>query len=413
MRSKSKVACMYYFLAIILFFFLTICNALTIKYSYDDLYRLTRVEHPDGTVIIYNYDNLGNRTSMVVTTPDKKPIVSTGTEVPYQDSADIKGTANPNGLATSTWFEWGTTNNYGNNTSSTSIGSDISSVSVSETITNLQPETTYHYRIVAQNSDGASYGEDNTFTTLSLDQYTLLTTIEGNGSVASTPQGIQCQPICSYSYSDATSVSLQANPANGSKFEKWEFYDKSEMIFDSIANPISTTINSDIHAKAIFFSKATPIATTGSVIPGETSAELTGTMNPNGVETTAWFEWGFTNAYGNATSQQNAGGGTTTIDINASLTGLDPGKTYHYRIAGQNSRGTSYGEDKTFTTYSSSPVYGYDQDNSNSWSKDEAVRVVTDYLVNENVDKNVAVGIVTGYLVEWTVAYTAEWVKTH
>jgi PKD repeat protein len=37
----------------------------TVKYEYDGLHRLTRVER-DKTIIIYEYDDLGNRTSMVV-----------------------------------------------------------------------------------------------------------------------------------------------------------------------------------------------------------------------------------------------------------------------------------------------------------------------------------------------------------
>lgn len=34
---------------------------------YDDLHRLTRVEHTDGSVTVYNYDDFGNRTSVVTT----------------------------------------------------------------------------------------------------------------------------------------------------------------------------------------------------------------------------------------------------------------------------------------------------------------------------------------------------------
>ena len=37
------------------------CRAEVIQYSYDDMNRLSRVEYPDGTVVDYVYDNLGNR----------------------------------------------------------------------------------------------------------------------------------------------------------------------------------------------------------------------------------------------------------------------------------------------------------------------------------------------------------------
>lgn len=38
----------------------------TSTYTYDDLYRLTRVEHTNGSVTTYSYDNLGNRTTVTV-----------------------------------------------------------------------------------------------------------------------------------------------------------------------------------------------------------------------------------------------------------------------------------------------------------------------------------------------------------
>ena len=39
----------------------------TSTYTYDDFYRLTRVEHTNGSVTTYDYDKLGNRTSVTVT----------------------------------------------------------------------------------------------------------------------------------------------------------------------------------------------------------------------------------------------------------------------------------------------------------------------------------------------------------
>jgi len=44
----------------------------TVMYDYDGLHRLTRVER-DRTITIYNYDDLGNRTSMVVTLKHEVP----------------------------------------------------------------------------------------------------------------------------------------------------------------------------------------------------------------------------------------------------------------------------------------------------------------------------------------------------
>jgi len=50
--------------AIILFFFFTVTpsSAETVKYTYDDNYRLTRVEHVNWAQVEYQYDEVGNRT---------------------------------------------------------------------------------------------------------------------------------------------------------------------------------------------------------------------------------------------------------------------------------------------------------------------------------------------------------------
>lgn len=42
----------------------------TSSYEYDTLHRLSHVDRYDGTVILYEYDNLGNRIRMQITKPD-------------------------------------------------------------------------------------------------------------------------------------------------------------------------------------------------------------------------------------------------------------------------------------------------------------------------------------------------------
>jgi len=82
----------------------------------------------------------------------------------------------------------------------------------------------------------------------------------------------------------------------------------------------------------------------------DTSATINGSFtNPSGYTTTAWLEYGPTTAYGSS-SGQTAYMQTGSINITASLTGLTEHTTYHYRTATQNSGGTFYGADSTFTT---------------------------------------------------------------
>jgi len=81
--------------------------------------------------------------------------------------AKIRGSVNPNGTATSYQFEYGLTASYGSKepASPEGIGSGSSGVEVSETIGGLEPVTTYHFRVVATNTAGTTYGEDKTFET--------------------------------------------------------------------------------------------------------------------------------------------------------------------------------------------------------------------------------------------------------
>ena len=80
-----------------------------------------------------------------------------------------------------------------------------------------------------------------------------------------------------------------------------------------------------------------------------TTATLNGSVNPNGIATTYHFEWGTTASYGSVTSTISAGSGSTAVNVSANISGLTSGTTYHFRIAGTNSAGTSNGSDLTFT----------------------------------------------------------------
>lgn len=79
--------------------------------------------------------------------------------------ATLNGLVNPNGLATKYYLEYGTTESYGKKTEEVSAGSGTSNLEESKTITGLTGNTTYHYRVVATNSNGTTYGLDEVFTT--------------------------------------------------------------------------------------------------------------------------------------------------------------------------------------------------------------------------------------------------------
>ena len=80
-------------------------------------------------------------------------------------SASLRGGVYPNGLDTTYWWEYGTTTDYGQQSPAADIGAGQAPVAVSDALSGLFAGMTYHYRLVAQNSLGTSYGYDYVFTT--------------------------------------------------------------------------------------------------------------------------------------------------------------------------------------------------------------------------------------------------------
>ena len=94
-------------------------------------------------------------------------------------------------------------------------------------------------------------------------------------------------------------------------------------------------------------------ATSGSATDVSfTSATLNGTVNANGQSTTVWFQYDtVSGSYTNTSSTQTVTGASDTT-VSISISGLSPGTTYYYRIVAQNSAGTVYGSEMSFTTLS-------------------------------------------------------------
>jgi hypothetical protein len=96
----------------------------------------------------------------------RQPTVTTEPATVSGTSATLFGKVDPHGLETTYQFQYGTTTSYGNVVplSPAGLGS-LSEVTVSQGISGLASATTYHFRIMATNSEGTSFGEDRTFVT--------------------------------------------------------------------------------------------------------------------------------------------------------------------------------------------------------------------------------------------------------
>jgi Subtilase family len=103
------------------------------------------------------------------TTPGTAPIVTTGSAYwTYRTQALVAGTANPRNAATTYWFEYGPTIAYGSETGDLPLDGGVKAASVYGNLPGLSSHTTYHFRLVAENAFGTSYGPDRSFTTPSL-----------------------------------------------------------------------------------------------------------------------------------------------------------------------------------------------------------------------------------------------------
>jgi hypothetical protein len=81
------------------------------------------------------------------------------------NGATLNGSLNPNGQATTAWFEYGLTTAYGSVIPLPGAFTGSAGVAVSTNLTGLTPGTTYHFRLDATNATGSTLGADQSFTT--------------------------------------------------------------------------------------------------------------------------------------------------------------------------------------------------------------------------------------------------------
>ncbi len=88
----------------------------------------------------------------------------------------------------------------------------------------------------------------------------------------------------------------------------------------------------------------------------ETGVTLNGAADPGGHDLRYSFQYGTSADYGQSSPTEDAGEGATFTPVSATLTGLTPGVTYHYRLAATGGGGSSYSQDSTFTLYTPAPA---------------------------------------------------------
>lgn len=273
--------------------------------------------------------------------------------------ATLNGSLNPNGQSTSYSFQYGTSTAYGANTTSTSAGSGSSAMTVSTDISGLAESTTYHFRIVATNSSGTTYGADETLTTLSPPSATTTaaSSVTGTGATLNgtvNPQGQATSYHFDYgtdtsygtSTPDTSAGSGSSNTAAAAALSG--LTNGTTYHYRLVAvNATGTTYGAD----ATLTTPSPPaVSTDAATAVTGTGATVNGTVNPEAQTTTYHFEYGTDTTYGTSTPDASAGAGNAATPESATLTGLTPGTTYHYRLVAVNGTGTTDGPDQTLTT---------------------------------------------------------------
>ena len=300
------------------------------------------------------------------TTATSGPIAATSAAYPLtSSSATLNGTVNPNGASATVTFEYGTTIGYGSTaTASPSPMTGTSSQSASAGISGLNANTTYYFRIKAVNTAGTSYGSSQSFTTasaapavvtgsagsVSTDGATLNGTVNPNG--LATTHYFQYGKTASYGLFTAPVSAGSGSSEISVNGHITEMTSNTTYHYRLVAfNSLGTVYGDDKTLTTSAPPVAKPTVTTGwaTSVTGN-SAKFNGTVNPNGAETTYYFQYGTTTSYGSTTTSKGAGIGTSDVSVNEDRSGLSANTTYHFRLVGSNSAGTTYGNDQSFTT---------------------------------------------------------------
>lgn len=334
-------------------------------------------------VVATNASGTTNGSDSPFTTPVIAPSAATNPASNNSgNAATLNGTVNPNGAETSAHFEWGATAAYGNTTPTQTIPSGTSVVAVSADITGLTPNNPCHFRMVATNSVGTTNGTDASFTTPVIAPSAITNPVSGNTGNAATlnasvnPNGAQTFVHFEWgtdaSYGNSTSV--QTIPPGTSSVDVTANVSglsvNGSYRFRVIATNSAGTTNGNDVAFATP-SNAPPLATTAAVgNKNGNSATLNGSVNPNGLQVSAYFEWGTDASYGNTTAVQLLPAGAGNVSMSSTITGLTANTTYHYRIVAINSDGTTNGSDATFTTSKITITITYPPDGSTIYRPD-------------------------------------------
>ncbi len=320
------------------------------------------------------------------TTPAQPTVTTTAAVVLSRSSARLEGRGNPNGTSATGWFRYDTSrpntcdDSFGVRapaSGGSSLGAGRSEVPFVETVTGLQPSTTYYACAAAGSAVGTVYGEVVSFRTPDAPSaITLTATAVGPGGAtlqgSVNPNGGETVARFRYATTSpgACNDSFGATaPSSGSVAvgRGVSVVPISEPVTGLLAATtyhyclIATSPEGTSFGNVLTFTtEASVPSVTTAAASGitSTSALLNGRANPNGASTSAWFRYDLTrpvscdDSFGTRVPASGAtalGGGTSEVPFAEGISGLTPGAIYHYCAIAQNSAGVAVGQIQSFS----------------------------------------------------------------
>jgi phosphodiesterase/alkaline phosphatase D-like protein len=287
--------------------------------------------------------------------------------------ATLHGKVNPGGTATGYRFEWGTVAS-GEFPNSAPVpdgeaGSGIAYTPAQAGIEGLKSATEYHYRLRAENSEGADTGSVKKFTTpawrpaiiyqfpsdVMKRQAALHAVINPSGFATdyyfeySKQTDFEVQGWQGASLAPAEPKAMGSGTNNVAVAEAIDGLDlETKYRFRVVA----INGNGQSTGEGQTFTTLGPVVTLpASAIEYET-ATLNADISPLGTETAYQFEYGPTTTYGSTVpaTPQSVGSGEEDVLVDEGIEGLTHNTVYHYRVVATKGEEVIYGEDRTLNT---------------------------------------------------------------
>src|SRR5579862_3570450 len=275
--------------------------------------------------------------------------------------ATLAGTVNPEGADTFYWFEYGLTTSPDQKTSPQDAGPGTSAQSVSFDLTGLLPGHSYYVRLAASNEDGTTRGSLIQVTTPAAAAPVVSTNAaSGVGMTAATLAGT-VNPNSSdttYYFQYGTTRAFGANTpttdagSGGTAVQVSVPLTNLKTGTTYVYRLVATNASGTVDGITQFFTTGTAAtaATDQASNLTATGATLSGSVDPQGANTQYRFDYGLGSKLDEHTQWQSASGSSGAVSVTADVTGLEPGKTYSFRLQATNVNGTALGAVVTLTT---------------------------------------------------------------